>query len=49
MAKQTIRQLAERRARLLADLAKVDEEIASRHGEVDPEPQAKGKRAHKAE
>lgn len=35
----TIKQLAARREKLLADLAKVNEEIAARAGEVD-EPKA---------
>lgn len=34
----TVKQLAVRKEKLLADLAKVNEEIAARAGEVDDEP-----------
>lgn len=44
----TVKQLAARREKLLADLAKVNEEIAARAGEVDepkPRPAPKPKQA----
>lgn len=37
MAKMTIAQLAKKKAKLESDLAKVNEEINSRHGESDDE------------
>jgi hypothetical protein len=47
----TIKQLIERREKAVADLAEIDEEIATRHGEedetLDPDP-AKAKAAKPA-